>query len=195
MKRIFIIMILMLGIVGCYNKEQENKEVKERLVDCPKKAFGINMNELTSQKLLHILNSKKIKYRIYYFEDFPKTPKVVTDYFIGQGIDKGKIRRVMYSFSPFTGIPDIEVEIEGEYLNDLVNYLKKIYGEPTKYINEGNKYSITWKCDEQSKSTVEFIAVDKGESLHFYEGVGLKADKEKIYLLIRPREYGCDHVH
>ena len=194
MKRIFI-MILIFEIVGCYNKEHENKKANERLVDCPKKAFGIDINELTSQKLFQILNSKKIKYRIYYDEDLPKTPSVVTDYFIGQDIDKRKIQRVMYNFSPFTDIPDIEVEIEGEYLNDLVNYLKKIYGEPTEYISKESEYYIKWKCNDQSKSSIEFISIHKGRSLYFYEGLGLKSDKEKIYLLIRPREYGCDHVH
>ncbi|MGB4268283.1 MAG: hypothetical protein WBK20_03785 [Spirochaetota bacterium] len=194
MKRIFI-MLLILGIVGCYNKEQGKEEVKERLVDCPKDALGINLNKLTAEKLLHILNTKKVKYGIYYYEDFPKTPNIVTDYFIGQGIDKGKIRRVMYSFSPFTGIPDIEIEMEGKYLNQLIKYLKNNFGEPTEYIAEDNEYYIKWKCKDQSKSTIEFIAINKGKSLYFYEDFGLKADKEKIYLLIRPREYGCDHVH
>ncbi len=203
MNKVILMIIISFVLPGCYDKDKSSdvKPKEERLINFPKKVFGIEIGKLTANEVVQILNQRGIKYTIYRYEDYPKVPNIETTYFIGTGIRREAIQKVTYDFNPFSGKndkPDISIYIKSEYFELVLKDLIKLFGEPTRKDidtielkdKNGNRTKTVknlnywWKSSKESESTLYFILLTK------------VLDKySKCYILMRPKDIGCDHVH
>lgn len=203
MNKVILMIIISFVLPGCYDKDKSSdvKPKEERLINFPKKVFGIEIGKLTANEVVQILNQRCIKYTIYRYEDYPKVPNIETTYFIGTGIRREAIQKVTYDFNPFSGKndkPDISINIKSEYFELVLKDLIKLFGEPTRKDidtielkdKNGNRTKTVkelnywWKSSEKSESTLDFITLTRE----------LNEDSD-CYILMRPKDFGCDHVH
>jgi len=161
---------------------KENSNSEYHYVNFPVEVFGININSLSKEKVVCILESKKIKYFSYYpYEvDVPSKLKdslIITNYFIGTGLDTSKIIKIEYDFSKM-GISQniIGIQFDYSYYETLLKLLTEKYGPCNKKLMplcKGDKdtYNFVWGNSRESKSSLDEIVVapnNLGEGFFFY---------------------------
>ncbi len=77
----------------------------------------------------------------------------------------------------------------------MIHVLTEKYGNPSQVIKELDELYMVWKCSSKSRNSAEFLSIEKGKSLTFWKGLGLEAHNDMVYVLLRPKDYGCTHVH
>lgn len=168
-KCIIIISIIILNM-SCLAKEEERNQKVINYANFPQKVFGIDINKLSNKEVVNELISKKIRY-IGYDEDGQiikdKYPIIFeTKYFIGLGVDKKKIIKVVYNFWGIGPVGnEIIIEFNKDYLEDLQKEITKLLGKPNFMYKNQKVINIYWLASDKSKSSVKNLSISpQGEN-------------------------------
>ncbi len=192
------ISISILFVVYC--KPQKEMPFKRTVI--PNNIFGINFCKLQLSDIISSLKNNKKIFKCYNTsidneikytgknEELEKITGIITNFYIGKGLDRNKIIEVWYNYFPFDEEFIFSLKFKEEYYTTLLELLNKELGAKNSNVNSEGYGEISWNDDPKHNSCILHIILSKRQQYDDPE----KAEKGVCYLEIRTRAR-YPHVH
>lgn len=173
MKKIFVCFFCFSFLILC-SKSKDEKVKLGKDVNFSDIVFGINFCTTNMIDVIHQLKNKKTDFTLYDYDskelkitDFNKNQRdifyIISNNFIGTGINKDKIIKVMYSHDPEDesfALSEIAIDFKLDYYDEFLSKLKSEYGSESMYFNLNGYNENSWISDSE-KTCVYYITISK----------------------------------